>query len=71
MTSEPSRPDRCRTEPLTAERVRDLIVHHLTEHPEVIACRPTTTIYADRLALAVEDRAGQLWRVHVLTEAQR
>jgi hypothetical protein len=57
--------------PLTAERLRTLISHPLAEHPEVIACRPTPTIYADRLALAVEDRAGLLWRVHVLTEARQ
>jgi hypothetical protein len=56
---------------LTAERIRSLIVLALAEHPEVVSCRPAPTIYVDRLALSVEDRARQLWRVHVLTEARR
>ena len=53
---------------MTAARLRELIVLALAEHPDVVACRPVDTIYQDRLALAVEDRAGLLWRVHVLTE---
>jgi hypothetical protein len=56
---------------LTADRLRSLIADSLTDQPEVTACRPAPTIYADRLALSVEDRTGQLWRVHVLTEARR
>jgi hypothetical protein len=71
MTSESSRPPDTHAEPLTAERLRTLIICSLAEHPEVISCRPTSTIYADRLALAVEDRAGPLWRVYVLTEARQ
>lgn len=73
MHSEPSRPSDGHPRALTADRLRTLIVHLLTDQPEseVTACKPTTTIYADRLALAVEDRAGQLWRVHVLRKAQR
>ena len=71
MTSEPSHPAHRQPQPLTAERVRDLIARSLASDPEVVACRPAPTIYADRLALSVEDCAGQLWRVHVLTEARR
>jgi hypothetical protein len=40
----------------------------MAEHSQVEAVRPTTTIYADRLALSLEDRAGQLWTIHVLRE---
>jgi hypothetical protein len=71
MTSEPSHPPDAHPQPLTAERLRTLIIFSLAEHPEVIECRPASTIYADRIALAVEDRAGLLWRVHVLTEARQ
>lgn len=53
---------------MTAERLRRLIVLSLAEHSDVVRCRPVETIYSDRLALAIEDRAGALWRVHVLTE---
>jgi hypothetical protein len=70
MTSQPSRAPDAHPDPLTADRLRSLIVDSLTDRPEVSACRPISTIYADRLALSVEDRAGQLWRVHVLTEAR-
>lgn len=71
MHSQPPRPTDGHPRPLTAERLRTLIVHTLTDQPEVTACRPTSTIYTDRLAVAVEDHTGQLWRVHVLTEACR
>jgi hypothetical protein len=71
MTSEPSHPTDAHPESLTADRLRSLIVHALADQPEVMACRLTSTLYADRLALTVEDHAGQLWRVHVLTEARR
>ena len=70
MTSEPSRPARRHTEPLTAERIRDLIAHALLDQDDVVACHHAPTIYRDRLALSVEDGAGLLWRVHVLTEAR-
>ena len=53
---------------MTAARLRELIALALAEHPDIAACRPVDTIYTDRLALAVEDRAGLLWRVHVLGE---
>jgi hypothetical protein len=56
---------------LTAERLRTLIIYSLAEHRDVISCRPISTIYADRLALAVENRTRLLWRVHVLTEARQ
>lgn len=59
------------TEDMTAEDLRELILLALAEYQSVAACRPVSTIYADRLALAVEDRAGALWRVHVLTEPLR
>lgn len=54
---------------MTAGRIRALIVLVLAEHEEIVSCRPTATIYTDRLALAVEDVDGLLWRVHVLEEA--
>ena len=53
---------------MDAERLRGLIIMALAEHPDIAACKPTNTIYFDRLALAVEDRDGQLWRIHVLRE---
>ena len=71
MTSQPTRPPDAHAQPLTADRLRSLIADSLTDQPEVTACRPAPTIYADRLALSVEDCTGQLWRVHVLTEARR
>jgi hypothetical protein len=45
-----------------------LIINWLPERGEVVACRPISTIYSDRLAIEVEDRAGLLWRVHVFAE---
>jgi hypothetical protein len=54
---------------VTGERLRTLIIYSLAEHREVVACRPVSTIYSDRLAIEVEDRAALLWRVHVYTEA--
>lgn len=54
---------------MNAERLRDLIVLALAEHPDIAACKPVQTVWTDRLALAIEDRTGQLWRIHVLTEA--
>lgn len=56
---------------MTAERLRQLLQLALAEHPDITAVRPTNSVYTDRLALAVEDRDGQLWRVHVLTEPVR
>jgi hypothetical protein len=72
MTSESPEPARSHSdpEPLTADQLRDLIAHRLLDQEDVVACRSTHTIYVDRLALSVEDHAGLLWRVHVLTEAQ-
>jgi hypothetical protein len=56
---------------LTAERLRTLIINSLAERQEVAACRPVSTIYTDRLAIEVEDRAALLWRLHVYTEARQ
>ena len=72
MTSESPEPAHSHSDPdpLTADRLRDLIARRLLDQEDVVACEPAHTIYVDRLALAVEDRAGRLWRVHVLTEAQ-
>jgi hypothetical protein len=56
---------------LTATRLRALIINSLAERREVVACRPVSTIYTDRLAIEVEDRTALLWRVHVFTEARQ
>jgi hypothetical protein len=56
---------------VTPERLRALILVTLAEHPDVITCRPTKTVYLDRLAVAVETRDGALWRVHVLKDPLR
>jgi hypothetical protein len=53
---------------VTAERLRQLIILALAEHPAIDSCKPVETVWTDRLALAVEDRDGRLWRVHVLRE---
>jgi hypothetical protein len=71
MNSEPSHPRDAHPQPLTATRLRALIINSLAEHREVAACRPVSTIYSDRLAIEVEDRASLLWRVHVFTEARQ
>jgi hypothetical protein len=68
MTSEPLDPADSHSQPLTAERVRDLIARSIIDQEDIVACRTTHTVYADRLALSIEDRAGLLWRVHVLKE---
>jgi hypothetical protein len=56
---------------LTATQLRALIINSLAERREVVACRPISTIYNDRLAIEVEDRTGLLWRVHMFTEARQ
>jgi hypothetical protein len=71
MNSEPSHPPNTHPEPLTGTRLRALIINSLAERQEVVACRPVSTIYSDRLAIEVEDRARLLWRVHVFTEARQ
>lgn len=50
-------------------RIRDMIVRRLADLPEVGTCEPASTIYCDRHALTVADRAGSRWRVHVLSVA--
>ena len=70
MTSEPLHPAASHSRAMTAERLRDLIARSLLDQEDVAACRAKPTIYADRLALSVEDRTGLVWRVHVLTEAR-
>jgi hypothetical protein len=50
---------------MSAERLRELITLSLGEHPEVVAVRPTQTIYMDRTALSIEDAAGLHWRVWI------
>jgi hypothetical protein len=71
MTSEPSHPSGAHPPSLTAQRLRSLIIYSLAEHREVVSCQPVSTIYTDRLAMEVEDRAGLHWRVHVFTEARQ
>jgi hypothetical protein len=71
MTSEPSHPPDAHPQPLTANRLRALIINSLAERQEVATCRPVSTIYSDRLAIEVEDRARLFWRVHVFTEARQ
>jgi hypothetical protein len=56
---------------VNASRLRELIILALAEHPDVVACRPTATVWSDRVALSVEDREGRLWRIHVLREPKR
>jgi hypothetical protein len=51
---------------MNAERLRGLIIMALAEHPDIASCKPVQTVWTDRLALAVTDTDGTLWRVHVL-----
>jgi uncharacterized glyoxalase superfamily protein PhnB len=73
VTGEHTRDTDCTVDaqPMTADRLRELMWNALAEHRDIVHVRPATTIYSDRLALAVEDRAGHVWRVHVLTEPVR
>ena len=45
---------------MNAYVLRVIIEHAVKAHPDVVDARPTTTVYSDRLALAVEDRDGRL-----------
>jgi hypothetical protein len=53
---------------MDAYNLRVIIEHAVIQHPDIASCKPVQTVWTDRLALAVEDRNGQLWRVHVLRE---
>jgi hypothetical protein len=58
-------------EPLTAERIRQLIMLAVAEHPQVVEARGVDTVYRDRIALGIQDHANQIWRVHILTDPLR
>jgi hypothetical protein len=57
--------------PLDADQLRGMIAHALREHPDVADVRPAESVWSDRVALAVEDCEGGLWRIHILREARR
>ena len=53
---------------VTAEGIVERIVAALNADPDVREARTVSTIYQDRLAIAVVDRDDRIWVAHVLKD---
>jgi hypothetical protein len=71
MPSTPRPDDAGQPRPMTALRLRELIVLALREHPDIAAARPAGSMHDDRHAVDVDDHHGLTWRVHVLATPRR